>query len=1047
MECKACGETPPAGARFCPQCGGPLDTATAPAIEPALRDQVLTSLRAEHRLVTVVFADMTGSVSRTVGLGAEEATQLVNPLLEAMVELMVRYGGRIDRFLGDGVLAVFGVPTAHEDDPIRAVRAALDLRDRAEELGLAVTAGINTGRVYFGPVGSSIHEELTVMGPTVNLAARLQGAAGSGVVLLAESTREHVHRSFELSPRSLTIKGIDEPVAVFTAERLLDEPEKVRGIEGLRADLVGRDRELSALESALEGTHNPVAVVGPAGLGKSRLAAEFHATATGRGYTWLEGRSLEQTEDVPYAPLADLLARRLGSSGQAAALLSDLDELVSSGDLGSEDAHSIAPFLAQVMGVTLGEERDRPVTESSSELRKRLTIDALVTYLGARAAASPTVMFIDDLHWADELTVEVLIGLHRTTPSLVMVTAFRPEPDTAAERLTAVLGDDLTSLKLTELSPEQSRDLIRHLLTISGLPEAVEDKIVEQAQGNPFYVEELIRSLIQQGVVTRVADQWTMVGAGDEIALPESVEALVMSRFDRLPIETRRAGQVASVLDKVFTESVFTALVGPDLTANLAMLVSGGFLRIERDEPVPEYSFIHDLTRQAIYASLLPSQQAEFHERAGDAIVLIDPDDSDALAYHYERSTNDAKAVRYLFEAGRRAVDSFSTDAALGYLERGLDRAQSLPDADDWTARYRSRKGELLERMARHSEARHELEAALEHLRGDPEEETRLWRLIGQTHRLDNDYDQAHVCYDKAEEALDRVPDRDTAHAHGAWLDCQIERAFALYFGGRGRDLPQLADTVEPIAKAHGTPGQRSDLLQIRILYGFAAERFRLSPATVAMAEEALSLAREGGDPGRIANVEFMYGFALLWADRSKEAVPILERALVDARKVGDVMLENRAVSYVAIALRRVGLSKRAKEVAPDALSLADSLDDGYYRGHARGVLAWVHWNHGDVERTLEEGKAALTAWGTVTEDEHHGYGTEFAWLALWPLAAAAAERQEWTEAAERLRELLVPWERHRPPDLDEAIRAAINSPNASTLVPALDLARVHGFL
>ncbi|MDX1448632.1 MAG: adenylate/guanylate cyclase domain-containing protein, partial [Acidimicrobiia bacterium] len=169
--CQACGQESPADARFCSQCGARL-AAPDLSVPSELRSQVMSDLRGEERLVTVVFADMTESVRRTSGLDAEQATRLVNPLLETMVELMVRYGGRIDRFLGDGVLAVFGVPAAHEDDPIRAVRAAMELKERAAELGLAVTAGVNTGRVYFGPVGSDLHEELTVMGPTVNLAAR-----------------------------------------------------------------------------------------------------------------------------------------------------------------------------------------------------------------------------------------------------------------------------------------------------------------------------------------------------------------------------------------------------------------------------------------------------------------------------------------------------------------------------------------------------------------------------------------------------------------------------------------------------------------------------------------------------------------------------------------------------------------------------------------------------------------------------------------------------------------------------------------------------------
>ncbi|MFP5330918.1 MAG: adenylate/guanylate cyclase domain-containing protein, partial [Acidimicrobiia bacterium] len=210
--CQACGQDSTADARFCAQCGARLDGVGVPVVPVEARSTVMSQLRGEERLVTVVFADMTESVRRTTGLTPEAATDLVNPLLETMVELMHRYGGRIDRFLGDGVLAVFGVPAAHEDDPYRAVRAALDLRDRAADMGLAVTAGVNTGRVYFGPVGSDLHEELTVMGPVVNLAARFQGAAAANEIVLGKDTATHLTAAFDLTPVTLTIKGMAAPV-------------------------------------------------------------------------------------------------------------------------------------------------------------------------------------------------------------------------------------------------------------------------------------------------------------------------------------------------------------------------------------------------------------------------------------------------------------------------------------------------------------------------------------------------------------------------------------------------------------------------------------------------------------------------------------------------------------------------------------------------------------------------------------------------------------------------------------------------------------------
>jgi class 3 adenylate cyclase len=524
----------------------------------------MSDLRGEERLVTVVFADMTESVRRTSGLSAEEATVLVNPLLETMVELMMQYGGRIDRFLGDGVLAAFGVPVSHEDDPFRAVRAALDLRDRAVDLGLEVTAGVNTGRVYFGPVGSDLHEELTVMGPVVNLAARFQSAADAGEIVVGDSTAAHLRAAFDLTPVTLTVKGIAEPVQAFKAERLLDHPDKVRGIEGLRADMVGRDEELSHLRSTI-GHRATVALVGPAGVGKSRLASEFRSHVESEGGLWLEGRCLLLTETTGYAPFLDLFARHLDRT-DLTSLESSLQGLVESQALSSARVAEIAPFLAHMLGLSFGDDRDLLVQESDADLRKTLTIDAIVEYLRAWARLGPVTVFLEDMHWADPLSRETISALHAIPEGpIVVLAAYRP--DISGTDLFGQSVGTLRELTLGELSRSESQRLISMLLDISGIPEHLESQILERGQGNPFYVEELIRSLIQKGSITRLDGRWVVSAESTDLDLPQSVEGVVMSRFDRLPPATRRAAKAASVLDRAFGEPLFAQLAGDELTS------------------------------------------------------------------------------------------------------------------------------------------------------------------------------------------------------------------------------------------------------------------------------------------------------------------------------------------------------------------------------------------------------------------------------------------------------------------------------------------------
>ena len=1000
----------------------------------------MSDLRGEERLVTVVFSDMTESVRRTSGLTGEEATALVNPLLETMVELMVRYGGRIDRFLGDGVLAVFGVPASHEDDPFRAVRAAIELRERATDLGLAVTSGVNTGRVYFGPVGSDLHEELTVMGPTVNLAARFQSAASAGEIVVGESTAAHLQASFDLTPVTLTIKGMAEPVEAFKAERLLDHPDKVRGIEGLRAEMIGRDNELERLVSLL-GTGGAAAVIGPAGVGKSRLASELRSHVVAREGRWLEGRCLQLTETTAYAPFVDLFVRHLPGGDRRDSLVGALAALTGDGALSSDRADEIAPFLAHLLGTGLGDERDLRVEESSAELRRTLTIDAIVEYLTAWSRLGHGVVFLEDVHWADSTSRDVVRALASSGSNLLVLVAFRPDVAGAA-----VFNDDLgvLELRLEALSRDECQRMIALLLATSGLPHWLESRILERSQGNPFYVEELIRSLIQKGAIAPTGDGWTTTDDSVELDLPESVEGVLMSRFDRLGFSTRRAAKAASVLDRAFDETTFSAIAGPGLVPELDTLTGAGIL-VSESSSATRYSFVHALTRQAIYLNLLPSQRAELHEHAGRALEHSPDQDVEQIATHYAASRNHRKAVEYQLRAGERSLAAFTNDTARNFLESGMQRIEEL-DADErsvWRGRYQSKLGELLERMALHAEARAALESALVEGGHDPISEAHIVRLIGQSHRLEADFDAAHEAYDRAEQILQRVHDDEAAARE--WIRVQKERAMALYFGGRGRELPAHNARVAPVVAMHGTAAQQADHLYGQVLSSFVDDRFIVPESTVSMARRALDLAERGADPGRVAEGRFVLGFALLWADQIPEAADTLTRAAEETTRLGAVTEGCRARAYRAIALRRLGDVEGAADAALDALAAAQSLGSGYYAGHALAVSCWVAWKRG--EDCDPRGGEAFDSWGEFEMDGASGLDTEFAWLAVWPRAAAALQRGDDDAAADHLRYLMTPWERPLPADVRHAVEAALLVREHAVIGAAVTAAKHHGYL
>jgi class 3 adenylate cyclase/tetratricopeptide (TPR) repeat protein len=1014
-------------------------------LEASERRRLLTDIKGEHRLVTVVFADLTSSVARTGDLHPEEAAMLVNSLLETMVDTLIRYGGRIDRFLGDGVLAVFGIPETHEDDPERAVRAALDIHERASEIGLGATVGVNTGRVYFGPVGSSLHEELTVMGPVVNLAARLQGTASEGQVMVGRATRDHVFAAFELTPVILDIKGIDEPVEAFVAERLLDHPDKVRGIEGLAAPIIGREAELAKLEAALAAGGRFVSLVGEAGVGKSRLAAEFHRRVIGSGFRWLEGRCLELSRGVGYGPIRDLLRRCLGEEASLDAVRS-----VTGPQLDDAWMVEMAPFLLDL--VSDGARAAPRVRNATPAQRKAMTISAVGDFLAAIAGQGPTVIFIDDLHWSDALSIELLAEVFPRISALPVMElgTYRPEGssqiDEMLERIAEFNPELIDSHLVPALSSAEARQMVMALLAIDGLPHDLERLILDRAEGNPFFVEEIIRSLIQQGIVYRAGDSWMAADGAADVEVPESVQAVVMSRVDRLDPAVRRCAQIASVLGRTFTLPLLGAMAGSEARERLQILAGAGLLRQTRVAPIEEYSFAHALTQEGVYETLLPSRRAELHEQAGGVFERLLPAEPERRAYHFERSRNVRRAVDSLLAAGEKAMDAYLTEAAFDYLERGLERVEALPPEEQAlpASQFRERRGEMLERLARYDEARAEFEAALDLRDHTPVESAALYRLIGRTYRLEYNMAEAHAAYDRAEATLDASPQRDSTEFHRSWIDLQHERAFALYFGGRAAELSAHSAHTGPVVEAHGTPRQQVDFLLAQPLAMFRARRYAIPPEDIEVAARTLQLAEEAGDVGQIATARFMTGFASLWGDQLETAERLLGLAVRDADRIGDVMLGTRARVYFAVALRRLGRVDGAEQGALSALDVARSLDATDYCGHAAATLCWVAWRRGDVKGARRWAIEAVDSWTEVKDGEDAWLQCEFAWMVVWPMVAMALDAADLGEAIRYLDYLQAPWERAMPDDLAAAVAAAHDEPRMRC---ALDLARRHRLL
>jgi ABC-type oligopeptide transport system substrate-binding subunit/class 3 adenylate cyclase len=664
----------------------------------------------ERKPVTILFTDIVGSTALAEKLDPEEWKEIVSTAHGHISQIVYKYEGTIAQLLGDGVLAFFGAPITHEDDPVRAVHAALDIQqvigEYANELKgyvdhFQVRIGLNSGTVVVGNVGSDLHMEYLAIGDAVNLAARLQSAAQPGGVLISESTARQVRAVFDLQPiGEITVKGKAEPVNAFEVLQRKMVPESARGFKELISPLVGRSCELGAFNEALEALLNGhgqiVSVIGEAGIGKSRLAQEAHREDSARiaQAHWIEGRALSYGQTLSFWSITQLFYSDLGlSDGDPevkvrAALKRRLNALFGEKDL------EVFPYLAQMLGVRLEGESAERVRQLDGETLKRQTLLSISRYFQRLAEMQPTVAVFEDLHWADPSSLEALEELLAVTDRapLMLVLLARLEREHGSwgikERAQRDFAHRYTEILLKPLNPSEQTRLIDNLLAIADLPGSVRGLILEHSEGNPFYLEEVIRSLIDQGFILHEEGRWKATRDLTDISIPTTLEGVLLARIDRLQEDVRRTLQMASVIGRSFLYRLLEAIAAAEqqLDDHLAQLQRVDLVREKTVTPELEYMFKHSLTQEAAYNSLLLEKRREFHRKVGEALESLFSDRKEQylglLAHHFEAAGDFEKAVGYLTQAGDRARLTDEHSEAVGFYQRAVKLLQEQDEED-----------------------------------------------------------------------------------------------------------------------------------------------------------------------------------------------------------------------------------------------------------------------------------------------------------------------------------------------------------------------------
>jgi ABC-type oligopeptide transport system substrate-binding subunit/class 3 adenylate cyclase len=649
-----------------------------------------TTVREERKVLTAVFADVVGSTALAERLDPEDVKLVVGEAVSRLVSEVESLGGHVKDIAGDGVLAFFGAPTTREDDAERAVRCALriveEMDDYAREVrrgwgaeGFGVRVGAATGAVVVGEVGAGSRVEYAAFGDTVNVAARLQSAAEPGAVLVDEPTHRAVEGLFEWGSRQeLELKGKSELVAAWPVTGVAAAGRPQRGLPGVETRLVGRSRELGlgreALEALRAGRGGVLVVAGDAGIGKSRLLNELRELAEREGTSWLEGRCVSYGESLPYWPFRDLLRGEWIGAGAdepelrvRVGLRRRLEQLLDG------NADELYPYLGGLLEVALEHEAAARTSQLSPEALQWRTFEVVGQLFARLAEDAPLVVALEDLHWADPTSVQLLeqlLSLAEEAPVL-LVLSLRPERDHPSWALREHAGREFPHLlREIDLGPlgDADGELLAALVAPATLPAELERRVLEAADGNPFFLEELVRSLADVGALVRTDDGWRFDHAV-EVEVPPTVEKAILARLDRLSAPARDLVTAASALGRTFALPLLEGVVGEPDGDSLHELQRLGLLRQSRRWPQPEYRFRHALIQETAYRTLLAEQRTRLHRRAAEWLeeryVGREGEVLGLLAYHWLRAEDEAKAADYLLRAGDKARLEYALDEAI----------------------------------------------------------------------------------------------------------------------------------------------------------------------------------------------------------------------------------------------------------------------------------------------------------------------------------------------------------------------------------------------
>jgi class 3 adenylate cyclase/tetratricopeptide (TPR) repeat protein len=711
LVCTQCNKTNPPGSKFCNECGHNLNGLIhPPALDYAepqsytpkyLAEKILktrSSIEGERKIVTVFFADVANFTSLAEKLDPEDAHNIMDGAFQILMENIHRFEGTINQFTGDGVMALFGAPVAHEDHAQRACHAALAIQSAVTAYGDKIKAvhgqdfkmriGLNSGPVIVGAIGDDLRMDYTAVGDTTNLAARMESMAQPGTILGTGYTHKLAREFFQFeSLGKVEVKGKEEPVDAYELKKATEVETRIEAAaaKGL-TKFAGRKNTMAALmqayDKAKSGSGQVVGVVGEAGVGKSRLLIELKKKLAKEEYIYLEGRCLHYGGSMAYLPIHDILKSYFDIKEE------DQEDLINKKlaekffNFDERLKSTLAPFQ-EILSVKVD---DDTYLQLEPAVKKIRTFEAIRDLLVCESENKPLVFVVEDLHWIDSISEEFLnylidwlAGTH-----ILLVLLYRPEytHQWGSKSFYSKIGVD-------QLTTKNSAQLVQNILEGGEVVPELKELILNRAGGNPLFVEELTHSLMENGSIQRKDHQYVLTTKASEIKVPDTIQGIIAARMDRIEENLKRIMQVASVIGREFAYRILQTIMGmrEELKSSLINLQGLELIYEKSLFPELEYIFKHALTQEVAYNSLLQKRRKEIHEKIGGAIEELYPERIEEyyelLAHHYTRSDNTEKALEYLCLANQKAAKVTAMEEALTYFDEAMKLLDTLPETKE----------------------------------------------------------------------------------------------------------------------------------------------------------------------------------------------------------------------------------------------------------------------------------------------------------------------------------------------------------------------------